>query len=39
MSIRNLADFCGYENELHFMKQFKQYEGMTPSEYRKRRNR
>lgn len=39
MSIRNLANFCGYENELHFMKQFKQYEGMTPSEYRKRRNR
>ena len=34
MSIRNLADFCGYENELHFMRQFKKFVGMTPSQYR-----
>lgn len=35
MSIRNLSYFCGYENELHFMRQFKKFEGMTPSEFRK----
>lgn len=35
MSIRNLAEFCGYENELHFMRQFKKYEGSTPSEFRR----
>ncbi len=34
MSIRGLADFCGYENELHFMRQFKKFVGKTPSEYR-----
>lgn len=35
MSIRNLAEFCGYENELHFMRQFKKEEGVTPSQFRK----
>lgn len=35
MTIYNLAMFCGYENELHFMRQFKKYENMTPTEYRK----
>jgi AraC family transcriptional regulator of arabinose operon len=34
MSIHALADFCGYENELHFMRQFKKQLGMTPSQYR-----
>ncbi|WP_310603061.1 helix-turn-helix transcriptional regulator [Anaerosporobacter sp.] len=34
MPINRLADFCGYENELHFMRQFKKFEGMTPSQYR-----
>ena len=34
MSIQSLAEFCGYENELHFMRQFKKQEGMTPSQYR-----
>lgn len=34
MSIRGLADFCGYDNELHFMRQFKKFVGMTPTEYR-----
>lgn len=37
MSIRGLADFCGYENELHFMRQFKKFVGKTPSEYRESR--
>ena len=35
MSIRGLADFCGYESELHFMRQFKKFVGMTPTEYRR----
>lgn len=35
MSIRDLAEFCGYGNELHFMRQFKKWEGITPSHYRK----
>lgn len=35
MSIKALADFCGYENELHFIRQFKKKEGHTPTEYRK----
>lgn len=35
MSIRNLSAFCGYENELHFMRQFKKFEGMTPSQFRR----
>lgn len=34
MSIHSLAAFCGYENELHFMRQFKKITGMTPSQYR-----
>lgn len=38
MSIRNLSEFCGYENELHFMRQFKKFEGMTPSEFRRNHN-
>ncbi|MCR4586947.1 MAG: AraC family transcriptional regulator [Lachnospiraceae bacterium] len=35
MSIQTVAGVCGYENELHFMRQFKKFEGSTPSEYRK----
>lgn len=35
MSIRSLSEFCGYENELHFMRQFRKFEGMTPSEFRR----
>ncbi|WMC91933.1 helix-turn-helix transcriptional regulator [Kineothrix sp. MB12-C1] len=34
MSIQSLASFCGYENELHFMRQFKKYMNMTPTMYR-----
>ena len=29
---------CGYENDVHFMRTFKQNIGMTPSEYRSRQN-
>lgn len=34
MSVKALSDFCGYDNELHFMRQFKKSEGLTPSQYR-----
>lgn len=34
MSVSSLARFCGYESELHFMRQFKKLTGMTPSQYR-----
>lgn len=35
MDISAVASFCGYEDEIHYMKQFKKFEGMTPSQYRK----
>lgn len=35
MSVKSLADFCGYENELHFIRQFKKKEGFTPTQYRR----
>lgn len=35
LSIQAVADLCGYENEVHFMRQFKKIEGLTPNEYRK----
>lgn len=34
MSIYQLSLFCGYETDVHFMRQFKKYAGVTPSEYR-----
>lgn len=34
MPIGKLALFCGYNNEIHFMRQFKKHEGITPSMYR-----
>ncbi|MCI9336156.1 MAG: helix-turn-helix transcriptional regulator [Lachnospiraceae bacterium] len=39
MSVSSLALFCGYENELHFMRQFKRHTGMTPSQYRETHRR
>lgn len=39
MSISSLASFCGYDNELHFMRQFKKQTGMTPSQYRESHRR
>lgn len=35
MSVYAIAKCCGYENEVHFMRQFKKSEGMTPSDFRK----
>lgn len=34
MKIKDLSDYCGYGNELHFMRQFKKNVGITPTEYR-----
>lgn len=34
MSIYQLSLFCGYETDLHFMRQFKKYVGITPTEFR-----
>ncbi len=39
MSVSSLALFCGYDNELHFMRQFKKICGMTPSQYRETHRR
>ena len=39
MSVSSLALFCGYDNELHFMRQFKKLTGMTPSQYREAHKR
>lgn len=35
MSIIEVANECGYKNDVHFMRQFKKYVGVTPTEYRK----
>ncbi len=39
MSVHALASFCGYENELHFMRQFKKQTGLSPSQYRAQNRR
>lgn len=36
-SVGKIAVECGYENEPYFMRQFKQHNGVTPTEYRKLR--
>jgi AraC family transcriptional regulator, arabinose operon regulatory protein len=35
-SIAQIAKMCGYENETHFMRQFKKFTGVTPSQYKRR---
>ena len=34
-TVSQVAAMCGYENEEHFMRQFKKIVGVTPSKYRK----
>jgi AraC family transcriptional regulator of arabinose operon len=34
-TVREIAALCGYENEEHFMRQFKREVGLTPTEYRR----
>lgn len=36
MTVQHIASLCGYDNELHFMRQFKKKLGMTPTEFRER---
>ncbi len=35
MRIQEIAELCGYNNDSHFMRQFKKKTGMTAAEYRK----
>lgn len=35
LSIQEVAELCGYENDVHFIRQFKKLVGMTPGEYRR----
>ncbi|MEC0128428.1 helix-turn-helix transcriptional regulator [Paenibacillus pabuli] len=34
MSITQIANSCGYENDTHFMRQFKKFVGISPRQYR-----
>lgn len=36
LPINRIAELCGYENDVHFIRQFKSRAGMTAGEYRKR---
>ncbi len=33
-TVSRVASMCGYDNEEHFMRQFKRIVGMTPTSYR-----
>lgn len=35
LSLSQIAEFCGYNNEVHFYRQFKKLTGVTPAQYRK----
>ena len=35
ITVKQIAQMCGYRNDIHFMRQFKEQTGMTPSEYRR----
>ena len=36
LTAREISALCGYQNETHFSRQFKQFTGTAPQEYRKR---
>ena len=35
LPVYRIADTCGYHSEIHFMRQFKEQTGKTPTEYRR----
>lgn len=35
-SVSRIAEFCGYDSDSYFMRQFKKHMGYTPSEFRKK---
>lgn len=35
ISIKKISEMCGYNNEIHFMRQFKKQTNLTPMNYRK----
>lgn len=35
LPIKKIAELCGFENDVHFMRQFKKRNGLTATEYRK----
>ncbi|MNG10723.1 Arabinose operon regulatory protein [compost metagenome] len=35
-SIHLISRMCGYENDTHFMRQFKKFVGVTPSQFKRR---
>lgn len=35
LSVKKIAELCGYENDVHFIRQFRQRVGMTSREYRR----
>lgn len=39
LTLEQIAEVCGYTNEVHFYRQFKKQMGITPSKYRKSANR
>lgn len=34
LPVEAVAHCCGYESELHYMRQFKKMTGLTPTQYR-----
>ena len=36
-TVAETAEFCGYRNVEHFCRQFKQYTGLSPREFRRAR--
>lgn len=36
LTLSQIAEICGYNNEVHFYRQFKQLTSITPAQYRKR---
>jgi AraC-like DNA-binding protein len=38
-SIKKISEMCGYNNEIHFMRQFKKQTNLTPTEYRENKKK